>query len=205
MACLGLCSKLLLCCCCCCCCCCGGAAIAAKGADNAAISGRLRFFGPPTALSLISFNASLDLLLDLEVLLLLAALAGGFLDLLLALKLLLGLLAFLRGLVTDFLFDQMSEPYRTTEAAVLLEDLTSFRFWSSLSFMDCATLFSLSFSRSSVNLAFFSSSVRGAISSVDSEKSVCSLGIKSVSHEVREPETLPSHLLLERTSWRRER
>ncbi len=53
---------------------------------------------------------------------------------------------------------------------------TSFRFASSLSADDWPALLALSFSRSSSSLAFFCSSVSGAISSVDSEKSVWSLG-----------------------------
>lgn len=52
---------------------------------------------------------------------------------------------------------------------------TSFRFCSSLSVTDWAARFALSRSRSSSSLAVFSSWVRGAISSVDSEKSVWSL------------------------------
>ncbi len=53
---------------------------------------------------------------------------------------------------------------------------TSFRLASSLSVFDWLAFFSFSLWRSSSSLAFFSSSVSGAISSVDSEKSVCSLG-----------------------------
>lgn len=52
---------------------------------------------------------------------------------------------------------------------------TSFLFLSILSCSDCTARFAASFSRSSVRRAFFSSSVRGASSSVDSEKSTCSV------------------------------
>jgi len=55
------------------------------------------------------------------------------------------------------------------------ERQTSFRFCSSLSRIACLAFFSDIFCFSSSNLAFFSSSVNGAISSVDSEKSTCSL------------------------------
>ena len=59
--------------------------------------------------------------------------------------------------------------------------LTSFRFASSLSAMAWLAFFSLSFWRSSSSLAFFSSSVNGAMASVDSEKSVWSLVFQIVS------------------------
>lgn len=52
---------------------------------------------------------------------------------------------------------------------------TSFFFCSSLSTSACFARFSANAVRNSSNLAFFSSSVRGAISSVDSEKFECSL------------------------------
>lgn len=52
---------------------------------------------------------------------------------------------------------------------------TSFRLASSFSCTDWPARFSFSFWRRSSSLAFFSSSVSGAISAVDSEKSVWSL------------------------------
>jgi hypothetical protein len=52
---------------------------------------------------------------------------------------------------------------------------TSFFFCSSLSRRACLAFFSAKASRNSSNRCFFSSSVRGAISSVDSSKSTCSL------------------------------
>lgn len=53
--------------------------------------------------------------------------------------------------------------------------ITSLRLASSLSCSAWEAFFALSRSLSSASFAFFSSSVKGAISSVDSEKSVCSL------------------------------
>lgn len=52
---------------------------------------------------------------------------------------------------------------------------TSFFFISSLSTRACFALFSVIFCLNSSSFAFFSSSVNGAISSVDSEKLLCSL------------------------------
>ena len=63
--------------------------------------------------------------------------------------------------------------------------VTSLRLASSLSWTDWFSRFCLSFSRSSSSRAFFSSSVRGAISSVDSEKSVCSLCTWEVSIRIQ--------------------
>lgn len=53
------------------------------------------------------------------------------------------------------------------------ELITSFFFLSTLSCSDCSALFAASFSLRSASLACFPSSVNGAISSVDSEKSTC--------------------------------
>lgn len=53
--------------------------------------------------------------------------------------------------------------------------VTSLRLASSLSWSTLDAFFALSRSLSSSSFAFFSSSVKGAIASVDSEKSVCSL------------------------------
>src|SRR5579859_5974217 len=51
--------------------------------------------------------------------------------------------------------------------------ISSLRFLSNLSCSDIPARLAANFSLSSCSLAFFSSSVRGAISSVDSEKSWC--------------------------------
>lgn len=67
---------------------------------------------------------------------------------------------------------------------------TSFRFASSLSATDWVAFFSLSFWRSSSSLAFFSSSVNGAIASVDSEKSVWSLVSSNRQHMRHTPHPL---------------
>ncbi len=53
------------------------------------------------------------------------------------------------------------------------DEPTSFRFLSALSWSKLPDRFSASLRRSSSSLAFFSSSVSGAISSVDSAKSTC--------------------------------
>ena len=70
-----------------------------------------------------------------------------------------------------------SGPLGVTEQEISKETdaLTSLRFCSILSCADVPARLSAALRRSSSNLAFFSSSVRGAISSVDSAKSVCSV------------------------------
>lgn len=64
---------------------------------------------------------------------------------------------------------------------------TSFLFWSILSCSDTPARFAASLAFSASNLAFFSSSVNGAMASVDWEKLVCSVLVawKLASSELR--------------------
>jgi|SRR5688572_15794229 hypothetical protein len=126
------------------------------------------FFSLALPVSLVSLNLCLDALLGFQIGELLLALPGSFFDLLFALQFLLDILSLTSSLLPDFLSMSVSD-LSESEA---LQQLTSFLFCSSLSLIEPAAFFALRRSRSSSSLAFFSSSVRGAISSVDSEKSV---------------------------------
>jgi hypothetical protein len=118
------------------------------------------------ALQPVGLDPGLDALLGLQIIELLLTLFRGLLDLLLALELLLGVFGLLGRLFADLLQEgECMSIYGTWGR-------TSFRLASSFSWADWPALFSFNFWRSSSSLAFFSSSVSGAISSVDSEKSV---------------------------------